>query len=197
MKSSISDKLQKIYAFMLEYLDSNGFPPSVREIGAKCNIKSTATVYDYLEKLKQQGLLVKSPSKKRALQVVGNKRDFLSIPLVGTIRAGTPIFAVENLDGYIPLPADFGDEDSFSLRVQGDSMCEAGIYENDIIVVKKTNYAVNGDIVVALIDDSATVKRFFSKNGKVILHPENSSMEDMVFDNVEIIGIVKGLLRKF
>ena len=104
---------------------------------------------------------------------------------------------MENLDGYIPLPADFGDEDSFSLRVQGDSMCEAGIYENDIIVVKKTNYAVNGDIVVALIDDSATVKRFFSKNGKVILHPENSSMEDMVFDNVEIIGIVKGLLRKF
>ena len=197
MKSSISDKLQKIYTFMLEYLDSNGFPPSVREIGAKCNIKSTATVYDYLEKLKQQGLLVKSPSKKRALQVVGNKRDFLSIPLVGTIRAGTPIFAVENLDGYIPLPADFGDEDSFSLRVQGDSMCEAGIYENDIIVIKKTNYAVNGDIVVALIDDSTTVKRFFSKNGKVILHPENSSMEDMVFDNVEIIGIVKGLLRKF
>ncbi len=197
MKKNIDDKLQLVYNFTVDYIDSNGFPPSVREICAKCNIKSTASAYVYLERLKEKGLLIKSPQKKRTLQIASNKKDFRSIPLVGTIRAGAPIFALENLEGYIPLPSDFSGDDCFALKVQGDSMCEAGIYENDIIIVSKCNYAENGDMVVALVEDSATVKTFYKRNDKIVLHPENSTMEDMIFDDVQILGKVKGLLRKF
>ena len=137
--------------------------------------------------------------KKRALKL---SRPVLSnqgqIPLIGTVRAGTPIFAVENLDGYYPLPPDFigFKDDFFALRVSGDSMINAGIYDKDVIIVKKQNYAENGEIVVALVDDSATVKRFYLEKDKIILHPENDEMEDLIFDDAKILGIVKGLYRK-
>lgn len=195
---NVEEKLEKIYNFIIEYLEANGYPPSVREICSKCDIKSTASAYVYIEKLKQRGLLSNSPSKKRSLSVPSLKKDYVSIPLIGTITAGTPIFAVENLDGYIPLPTDFeGQGDSFALKVKGESMINAGIYNDDIIIVKKQSVAENGDIVVALIEDSATVKRFIKKGKQIILHPENDQMEDMIFENVNILGIVKGLLRKF
>ena len=195
---NIDEKINNVYNFTIDYIESNGFPPSVREICSKCSIKSTATAYYYLEKLKNKGLLVKSPQKKRALTVPSLKKDFDTIPLVGTITAGSPIFAVENLEGYIPLPHDFNSiEECFALKVSGESMINAGIYDKDIIIVSKQNYAKNGDIVVALIDDSATVKRFYKDSSKIILHPENDTMEDMVFDDITILGIVKGLLRKF
>ena len=198
MKNKIEEKLQTVYNFTIDYIDNNGFPPSVREICAKCGIKSTASAYVYLEKLKDRGLLIKSPLKKRTIQVATSKKvNCVNIPMLGTITAGAPILAVENLDGYIPLPSDYGDSDCFALKVKGDSMIEAGIYESDLIIVKQSSSADNGDIIVALIDDSATVKRFFKKNNKIILHPENSTMQDMVFDDVQIIGKVKGLLRKF
>lgn len=192
------EKINKVYEFTVEFIRENGFPPSVREICSKLNIKSTATAYSYIERLKSKGLLDKSPMKKRAITLSHQSPQFKSVPLVGTIRAGEPIFAVENLDGYYPLPEEFdtgGDE--FALKVQGDSMVNAGIYEGDIIIVNKQSCANNGEIVVALVDDSATVKRFYRRNGKVILHPENDNMKDMVFDNVLILGVVKGLMRKF
>ena len=194
----IDEKLNKVYNFTVEFISDNGFPPSVREICEKLNIKSTATAYSYIEKLKARGLLEKSPLKKRAITVANRANEFRSIPLIGTIRAGSPIFAVENLEGYYPLPDELNTGGTeFALRVQGDSMINAGIFENDIIIVNQQNHASNGEIVVALIEDSATVKRFYRKNGKIILHPENDSMEDMIFDNVTILGIVKGLMRKF
>lgn len=198
-KKELSDKLNSVYKFTSDYINDNGFPPSVREICSKLNIKSTATAYSYIEKLRKKGLIDKSPMKKRALKL---SRPVLSnqgqIPLIGTVRAGTPIFAVENLDGYYPLPPDFigFKEDFFALRVSGDSMINAGIYDKDVIIVKKQNYAENGEIVVALVDDSATVKRFYLEKDKIILHPENDEMEDLIFDDAKILGIVKGLYRK-
>ncbi len=198
MRRNIDEKVQKVYNFTLAYIDENGFPPSVREICSKLDIKSTATAYSYIEKLKNQGLLEKSPMKKRTITLPLDKKSFKSIPLVGVISAGSPIFAVENLDGYIPLPEDLrsgGNE--FALRVYGDSMINAGIFNKDIIIVKQQNSAQNGEIVVALVDDCATVKRFFYRENKVVLHPENDAMKDMVFDNVKILGVVKGLMRKF
>ena len=194
----INEKTDKVYKFVIDYIDNNGYPPSIREICAKLGIKSTATAYSYIDRLKERGLLEKSPLKKRAITPATKKANFASIPLIGTITAGTPIFAVENLEGYCPLPEDFnGAEDDFALRVSGESMINAGIYDKDIIIVKKCDTADNGNIVVALIDDSATVKRFYKKDGKIVLHPENDFMSDMVFDDVQILGIVKGLIRKF
>lgn len=194
----IDEKLNKVYNFTVDFISDNGFPPSVREICEKLNIKSTATAYSYIEKLKARGLLEKSPLKKRAITVANRANEYRSVPLIGTIRAGSPIFAVENLEGYYPLPDELNTGGTeFALRVQGDSMINAGIFENDIIIVNQQNHASNGEIVVALIEDSATVKRFYRKNGKIVLHPENDSMEDMIFDNVTILGIVKGLMRKF
>ena len=192
------EKINQVYNFTVDFINDNGYPPSVREICAKLNIKSTATAYSYLERLKSQGLLEKSPQKKRALTVSNMQTNFKRVPLVGTISAGTPIFAVENLEGYYPIPDDFATSgEEFALKVKGDSMIDAGIFENDVIIVNKQNSAVNGEIVVALVDDSATVKRFYKKKNKVILHPENEKYADMIFDNVVILGVVKGLMRKF
>ena len=198
MKNELNNKIIKVYEFVCEYVENNGFPPSVREICASLNIKSTASVYTYLGILRDKGLLEKSPLKKRAITLTDKKTSFKKIPLLGEITAGTPIFAVENLDGYLPLPPEFSDqEDFFALKVSGNSMINAGIYDKDVIIVKKQDTADNGEIVVSLIDDSATVKRFYKMNDKIVLHPENDEMQDMVFDNVIVLGIVKGLIRKF
>lgn len=194
----IDEKLNLVYNFTVDFIDQNGFPPSIREICSKLNIKSTATAYSYVEKLKQRGLFEKTPLKKRALSLACKQNDFKTIPLIGVISAGSPIFAVENLEGYYPIPDEMntgGNE--FALKVSGDSMINAGIYDKDVIIVHQQNDAVNGDIVVALVEDSATVKRFYRRDGKIILHPENDLLEDMIFDNVTVLGVVKGLMRKF
>ena len=193
---NMNEKLEKVYNFMVEYIDENGFSPSVRETCAALGIKSTATVYTYIEKLREKGYLSKSPLKKRTV-VPTLKTEFKSVPVIGTVRAGTPILAVENLEGYIPLPSDFEANDSFALKISGDSMINAGIYDKDVIIVKECNTAEDGEIIVALIEDAATVKRFYKKNGKIVLHPENDQMEDMIFDDIIILGKVKGLIRKF
>lgn len=194
----VEEKINQVYNFTVEFIKENGFPPSVREICAKLNIKSTATAYSYVERLKSRGLLAKSPLKKRAITLAHKSDDFKSIPLIGTIRAGSPIFAVENLDGYYPLPPELdGGGNKFALKVQGESMINAGIFDGDVIIVNQQNTANNGDIVVALVGDGATVKRMFLRNGKIVLHPENDTMQDMIFDDVSVLGVVKGLMRKF
>lgn len=193
----IETKINDVYNYTADYIGKFGYPPSVREICLKLNIKSTATAYYYLEKLVERGLLEKSPSKNRALTLPKRASSFKCVPIVGTISAGSPIFAVENLEGYCPLPDEFNTGGTeFALKVKGDSMINAGIYDKDIIIVKQQSNANNGEIVVALIDDSATVKRFYRKNGQIILHPENDTMSDMIFDDVIVLGVVKGLMRK-
>lgn len=191
------DKINQVYAFALDYFNENGFPPSIREICEKCTIKSTATAYSYLEKLKERGLLEKTPLKKRAFSI-RKPIEYKAVPIVGVVRAGEPIFAVENLEGYCPLPDEFDvNGEEFALKVQGDSMINAGIFNKDMVIVTRQNTANAGEIVVALVDDSATIKRLYFKDKKIILHPENDDMQDMIFDDVQILGVVKGLIRKF
>ena len=195
--AKIDEKLERLFEYVKNYQDINGYPPTVRDICKDLQIKSTATAHYYLEKLSQKGLIVKNDDKKRAITVKGNK-NFFEVPLVGTVTAGTPILAVENFEDYYPLPLEFkSNETLFMLTVKGDSMINAGIFNGDKIVVKKQETANNGDIVVALIEDSATVKRFYKKQNYYLLHPENDEMDDIIVDDVSIIGVVVGLTRKF
>lgn len=191
-------KLDDVLAFIHRYTDENGFPPTVRDICAELHIKSTATAYDYVNRLKEMGLLSKASGKKRAVAV--RTANAVRVPLVGTVTAGAPILATENYEGYYSLPSNlFSGDDLFLLTVKGDSMIEAGILGGDTIVVRKQETADNGDIVVAMFggegEEGATVKRFFRRDGKIILHPENSALSDYVLDDVNILGKVVGLLR--
>lgn len=202
MRAELENKLNQVYNYLRTYIDENNYPPSVREICSSVGIKSTATVYDYLEKLKNRGLITKHADKKRAYSLTetdGHFAKFERAPYIGQITAGQPILAVENFEGYYPLPNEFNNSnnDLFILNVNGQSMIEAGIHDGDKIIVRKQSNADNGDIVVAMIDDSATVKRFFKRNNKIVLHPENSNMTDLIFDDVIVIGKVIGLYRKF
>lgn len=187
------DKSQEIYEFIQEYMDENGYAPSVREVCEHCNIKSTATAYSYMNQLHDKGLIVKQSNRNRAISL---GRSTVTAPLIGTVAAGQPIFAQENYEDTFTLPSNlFSGDDLFVLNVQGNSMINIGMYDGDKIVVKRQNTASNGEIVVALVEDSATVKRFYKRNGKVILHPENDDMEDFIFDDVIILGKVVGLMR--
>ena len=193
----IEDKLLGVAEYVRKYQCENGYPPSVREICRALGIKSTATAHYYLDKLEERGVITRNANKNRAISLTDTP-EFVSIPLVGTVTAGEPILAVENLEGYYPLPPEFvGGGTCFLLQVKGESMIEAGILNGDKIICEKTDSADNGDIVVALVDDSATVKRFFRRDGKIILHPENPTMTDIVVDSASVIAKVKGLLRKY
>jgi len=190
------EKLTKVMDYIRKFSEENGYTPSVREIGKECGIKSTATVHSYLEKLQNKGYLNKSTNKKRSVTI--GKGSAATIPLIGTVTAGQPIFAYENYEDYYTFPVgEFRGDDLFMLRVKGESMIEAGIFDGDKIIVRRQSTADINDIVVALIDDSATVKRLTAKRDVVILHPENSTMSDIVCDanEVLILGKVIGLLR--
>ena len=170
MSESSRNKMQAVLAYINEYNAEYGYSPTVREICAELNIKSTASAYYYIEKLKEEGYLSKSPNKNRAVNF--KKSSSVNIPLIGTVTAGQPVFAYENYEDYYSFPAgSFKGSDLFMLNVQGSSMIDAGIYDGDKIIVRKQETAENGDIVVALIDDSATVKRFFRRDGHFVLHP--------------------------
>lgn len=190
----------EIYQYISDYITDNGYPPTVREILKSTGFKSTSTIQYYLKKLEARGLISFGGSKNRAI-VLKNKPDAGKtklIPLVGTVAAGTPILAVENIEGYYPVPDEFRSiGDLFMLNISGDSMIEAGIFDGDKVIVEKTSTCDQGEIIIALIDDSATCKRFFKRDGKIILHPENETLQDIVLDDVSIIGRVKGLIRKF
>ena len=189
------EKLRQVLEYIQHYVAENGYPPSVREVGKSVGIKSTATVYTYISALRDKGFLNKADNKKRAVSL---KSNAVNIPLIGTVTAGQPIFAYLNYEDYYSLPSEeFGGDDLFMLRVSGSSMIEAGILNGDKIIVHRQENANDGEIVVALVDDSATVKRLFRRDGKVILHPENETMSDMIFDDVKILGKVVGLMRSF
>ena len=192
------DKLIKVMDYIRKFSEENGYTPSVREIAKECDIKSTATVYSYLQKLQDRGYLNKANNKKRSVTLA--KSSGVNIPLIGTVTAGQPIFAYENYEDYYTFPAgEFKGEELFMLRVQGTSMIDAGIMNGDKIVVRRQENAENGEIVVALVEDSATVKRFYRRDGKIILHPENESFCDMVYegDQVRVLGKVVGLIRNY
>ena len=191
--------LQSIY----DAIEDHGYPPTVREIGKSVGLSSSSTVAAYLEKLLAAGLIAKDPAKPRTLEVTSAGRDFIGvqdhgIPIVGTVAAGVPITAIENIDDYFPVPDDlpYAADELFMLRVQGNSMIKIGILDGDQIIVKKQNDAENGQIVVAMTEeDEATVKRFYKEKNGIRLHPENDSMDDMFFPDVTILGIVVSLCR--
>ena len=196
MSESSKNKMQAVLNFINEYNAEYGYSPTVREICAQLNIKSTASAYYYIEKLTAEGKLFKSPNKNRAVSF--KKSSSVNIPLLGVVTAGQPIFAYENYEDYYSFPAgSFRGEDLFMLRIQGTSMIDAGICDGDKVIVRKQQTADNGDIVVALLGDSATVKRFFKKDGHIVLHPENETMEDIIAEDVVILGKVVGLVRSY
>ncbi len=194
-------KEEELLAFIKNHQEEFGYPPTVREMCRAIKVSSTSTISYYLNKLETSGLIKKNPNKNRALEIVGetfNFSDYVKIPIVGKITAGEPILAVENTEEYfIASPSLFRGDGLFILTVSGESMINAGIFNGDKIVVRQQSTAQNGEIVAALIDGLATVKRFYKEENRYRLQPENDTMEPIYTDHVEILGKVVGLIRKF
>ena len=196
------DKQTEIYEFLKTYTENKGYPPSVREICEAVSLKSTSTVHGHLKRLEKKGLIKRDPSKPRALEIAElsiPKKEMISIPIVGKITAGLPILATENIEDTFSLPLDFikHDRELFMLRVSGESMIKAGINDNDLAIIESCNDAANGQIVVALIDDSATIKRFFKEKDHIRLQPENDTMDPIIVDNCSILGKLVGIYRAY
>lgn len=186
---------QKIYEYLVKSIQ-NGLPPTVREICTELGIKSTSTVHYHLKILEQEGYITRNGRLNRSIRI--NSQSACMVPLIGKVTAGMPIFAVEEIESYIPIPANLGkDSNLFALRVIGESMIKAGIMDGDIVVVKQTDYAENGQIVVARLGDEATVKRFYKENGKYRLQPENDFLEPIIIDTCEILGKVISCIRYY
>jgi len=205
MYDNLSDKQIEILDFIKKKLQTKGYPPSVREICDAVGLKSTSTVHGHLERLEKKGIIRRDATKPRAIEILDSfsnifsSREMVNIPIVGKVTAGQPILAVENVEETFPLPLDFvdGSSSSFMLTIQGDSMINAGILNNDYVIVRQQPTAKNGDIVVALIEDEATVKRFYKEKDYIRLQPENPTMDPILISDVKILGIVTGVLRKF
>lgn len=197
----ITKKQTEILEYIKSQILNKGYPPSVRDICMAVNLKSTSSVHAHLETLEKNGYIRRDPTKPRAIEIIDDnfnltRREVVNVPLIGQVAAGQPLLAVENITSYFPIPAEFiPKEEVFMLNVKGESMVNAGIYDGDQIIVKQQSTASNGEIVVALVDDSATVKRFYKENGHIRLQPENDFMEPIIVDSCEIIGKVIGLIR--
>lgn len=199
----ITEKQREILEFLKDEILSKGYPPAVREICEAVNLRSTSSVHAHLESLEKNGYIRRDPTKPRAIEIIDDnfnltRREMINIPIIGQVAAGQPILATENIENYFPIPTEFlkvPNSDLFLLKVKGESMIEAGILNGDMVLVKKQNTASNGDMVVALIDDGATVKTYYKENGHYRLQPHNSEMEPIITDYVDIEGIVIGVLR--
>ena len=213
--NTLNKREKSILKFIEKQVNLNGYPPSVREIGKAVDLKSTATVHGYLESLEKKGYIKKESQKGRTLRLlkggaeeknkdqlsfdkeVYSSKEMVDVPVIGKITAGEPILAVENVTDTFPIPLDFvGTGESFMLTVRGESMIEAGILNGDYILVRKQNTAENGEIVVALIEDEATVKTFYKEKDHIRLQPENSTMDPIIVPNCQILGKVSGVFRK-
>jgi repressor LexA len=198
------EKKEAIYNYIKNQVKVNGFPPSVREICTSLGIKSTSTVHAYIEKLKKDGLLEKTPSTSRALKLIDDEQNIIdnivNVPILGKVAAGLPILAEENMEGSFSLPIEFAGQgaQSFILKVRGESMIEAGILNGDYLVVRHQNTAINSDIVVALIDDEVTVKTFYREKDCIRLQPQNKHLNPIIINNgsISILGKVIGVIRK-
>ncbi len=200
-QGKITDKQREILEYIKEMILKKGYPPAVREICEAVHLKSTSSVHSHLESLEKNGYIRRDPTKPRTIEILDDdfaltRRELVNVPVIGTVAAGTPILAEQNIEDYLPIPAGIlPNKEVFMLKVKGNSMIEAGIYNGDKVIVAKQPNAENGDKVVALVDDSATVKTFYKENGHFRLQPENSSMEPIILDQVEILGKVIGLFR--
>lgn len=195
-------KERAVYEYIINTIKKEGFSPSVRDIKLALDIKSTSTVHAYLEKLEKKGYIQKEAGKSRTIRVdnieMGGRRTSIRVPIVGQVTAGVPILAIENHDGYLDFPIykqSYLNARLFALRIKGESMIEAGIMNEDYVVVEKRNYAENGEIVVAMIDDEATVKKYYFENGNVRLQPCNPTMRPIILKDVVILGKVISVLR--
>ncbi len=199
----ITAKQEEILKYIKEQILKKGYPPAVREICEAVHLKSTSSVHAHLETLEKNGYIRKDPTKPRAIEILDDtfnltRREMVNVPVLGNVAAGMPILATENIENYFPIPAEFmPNQDVFMLHVKGDSMINAGIFDGDNILVRQQTTAANGDMVVALVDDSATVKTFYKENGYYRLQPENDHMDPIIVDDVSILGIVFGVFRFF
>jgi len=199
----ISKKQSEILEYIKEQILEKGYPPAVREICEAVHLKSTSSVHAHLETLEKNGYIRRDPTKPRAIEICDDsfqlvRNEMTSIPIIGTVAAGQPILAAENIEGYFPVPVDMvPNAETFILKVKGDSMINAGIFSGDQIFVERTNVARNGDMVVALVDDSATVKTFYKEQGHIRLQPENDTMDPIIVDDCDILGKVFGVFRLY
>lgn len=199
----ISSKQQEILDFIKNEIINKGYPPAVREICEAVNLRSTSSVHAHLESLEKNGYIRRNPTKPRAIEIVDDgfnlaRRELVNVPILGSVAAGQPLLAVESIESYFPIPSEYmPNEETFMLRVKGDSMINIGIYNGDKVLVMKQNTANNGDVVVALVEDSATVKTFYKEADHIRLQPENDYMDPIIVDNCEILGKVIGLFRMF
>lgn len=208
MRSNLTKRQNQILDFILSEISRKGYPPSVREIGQAVGLSSSSTVHSHLAALEKKGFIRRDPTKPRALEVLENKGQlntapeeinshYRNLPLIGQVAAGVPILAEENVEDVLSVPAELTtDEGNFLLRVRGESMIEAGILDGDLIIIREQKTANNGDIVVAMIEDEATVKRFFRHGDRIVLKPENRTMEPIIARDVVIVGKAIGLLRR-
>ncbi len=201
MPAKITRKQQEILDFLKEEILEKGYPPTVREICEKVNLKSTSSVHSHLSTLERNGFIRRDPTKPRAIEICDDsfqmvRTEMSSLPIVGNVAAGQPILAQENIESYFPIPAELVPSgDSFALRVRGESMIGVGIFDGDLIFVNSCSTARNGEIVVALVEDEATVKTFYKEDGYIRLQPENDTMDPIIVDHCVILGKVFGVFR--
>ncbi len=199
----ISAKQQEILDFMKNEILNKGYPPSVREICEAVSLKSTSSVFSHLETLEKNGYIRRDPTKPRAIEIIDEnfnlvRREVVNVPIIGSVAAGQPLLAVQNIENYFPIPSEYmPNEDTFMLKVRGESMINAGILDGDTILVRQANTARNGEMVVALVEDSATVKTFYKEADHIRLQPENDNMDPIIVPDCKILGVVFGVFRFF
>ena len=196
------EKQSEIYEFLKVFTENKGYPPSVREICEAVNLRSTSTVHGHLKKLESKGLIKRDPTKPRALEIVGinsNRKEMLNVPIVGKITAGEPILATQNIEDTVPIPIDYikHNNEVFMLKVTGNSMINAGINDGDYAIIEKRQTAINGEIVVALIENEATIKTFYKEKDHIRLQPENNTLDPIIVDDCVILGKLVGLFRAY
>ena len=200
-QDKITSKQQEILEYIKETILKKGYPPAVREICEAVHLKSTSSVHSHLETLEKNGYIRRDPTKPRAIEIMDDtfnltRREVVNVPVIGRVAAGAPILAEENIENYFPIPMEFmPNEKTFLLSVKGESMINAGILDGDYVLIKQQSNAENGDMVVALVEDGATVKRFFKEEGVYRLQPENDFMDPIIVESVEILGKVIGVFR--
>ena len=201
VQEKLTLKQQEILEYIKETILNKGYPPAVREICEAVHLKSTSSVHSHLETLEEKGYIRKNPAKPRTIEIIDDcfnltRREVVNVPLIGTVAAGVPLLAEENIENYYPIPVELlPNAETFMLNVKGNSMINAGIFDGDQLIVERCSTAYDGEIVVALVDDSATVKRFYKENGYYRLQPENDEMDPIIVDHIKIIGKVTGLFR--